>query len=570
MRLHPAIATLVVLSIADAKVAELTMEDFSETIEAEKLSLVMFYAPWCSHCKELEPVYTEAAAKLSKLAHFSKVDATVETKLASRYEVSAYPTVLVFHSGTEIGSFGGDRSVEGISEFVSRFNSPASTLMSSAEQLAQFGSTETNKRSNVIGLFKTKECPEYVFFSFVAQMLRHEMNFAETFLDDGFAHFSVSSAEPTVLAFPSSAGKKADGAVRYDGPFTPKPLISWLKAKSLPAVPMIDANNAEELVELGLPFFVIFVEADVADMVADAQALLLQVREKYESRFTFLTADGHALKDQVSALGLDINELPQVAIDEVKQDRVYPFKHEITADNLLKFAEDFVAKRLKPMEVPGGDGERPPPVQPEKGKDERAAAPKEKAAPDIVDDTDVEDAFDDVHKPDSPTGVCVCAFACECMCQRTRLGVGVRLRVRLRVNLRACVLARARANAGMLECAQRRRTRRWLRTSRRRSGTRRAQRSSRRWLWPTRPTRRSSSSTRTTLRWNWPRPTWRSCAHARRRVHHTRAHATTRADPQAHAHTHRRYFYTKSCVFCKEMAPELEEAAKQLAPAGVV
>ena len=28
----------------------------------------------------------------------------------------------------------------------------------------------------------------------------------------------------------------------------------------------------------------------------------------------------------------------QVAIDEVKQDRVYPFKQEITADNLLKFA----------------------------------------------------------------------------------------------------------------------------------------------------------------------------------------------------------------------------------------
>ena len=33
---------------------------------------------------------------------------------------------------------------------------------------------------------------------------------------------------------------------------------------------------------------------------------------RYETHFTFLTADGHALKDQVTALGLDINELPQV------------------------------------------------------------------------------------------------------------------------------------------------------------------------------------------------------------------------------------------------------------------
>jgi thiol-disulfide isomerase/thioredoxin len=58
----------------------------------------------CSHCKELEPVYTEAAAKLSKLAQFSKIDATAETKLAARHDVSAYPTILVFHSGTEIGA----------------------------------------------------------------------------------------------------------------------------------------------------------------------------------------------------------------------------------------------------------------------------------------------------------------------------------------------------------------------------------------------------------------------------------------------------------------------------------
>jgi hypothetical protein len=36
----------------------------------------------------------------------------------------------------------------------------------------------------------------------------------------------------------------------------------------------------QELVELGLPFFVIFVEADVTDMVTDAQALLMQLREK--------------------------------------------------------------------------------------------------------------------------------------------------------------------------------------------------------------------------------------------------------------------------------------------------
>ena len=40
----------------------------------------------------------------------------------------------------------------------------------------------------------------------------------------------------------------------------------------------------------------------------------LALHFRYESHFTFLTADGHALKDQVTALGLDINELPQVRL----------------------------------------------------------------------------------------------------------------------------------------------------------------------------------------------------------------------------------------------------------------
>ena len=49
-------------------------------------------------------------------------------------------------------------------------------------------------------------------------------------------------------------------------------------ARPLPAcVPTV---RLQELVELGLPFFVIFVEADVTDMVTDAQALLMQLREK--------------------------------------------------------------------------------------------------------------------------------------------------------------------------------------------------------------------------------------------------------------------------------------------------
>ena len=112
-------------------------------------------------------------------------------------------------------------------------------------------------------------------------------------------------------------------------------------------------------------------------MVSDATEMLMSVREKYEGKFTFLTADGFQLKDQVQALGLSVHELPQVAIDEVQHDRIYPFKEEITVDNLMEFAGQFVSGKLKPLKVPDGAETPPAPAaQPPSAAKEVKETPK--------------------------------------------------------------------------------------------------------------------------------------------------------------------------------------------------
>lgn len=80
----------------------LTDETFNATVEQEPLMMVYFFAPWCGHCKRLNPDYEKAAQTLwdnTPRIKLAKVDATVETALARRFDVQGYPTLLVFRNG---------------------------------------------------------------------------------------------------------------------------------------------------------------------------------------------------------------------------------------------------------------------------------------------------------------------------------------------------------------------------------------------------------------------------------------------------------------------------------------
>ena len=90
--------------------------------------LIMFYAPWCGHCKKLEPVFDEIGKYYEgKMNNIAKVDATRYIKAANHFQIKGYPTIKFVYGKANL-NFHGERKKEDIIEFMERADAPRVSL----------------------------------------------------------------------------------------------------------------------------------------------------------------------------------------------------------------------------------------------------------------------------------------------------------------------------------------------------------------------------------------------------------------------------------------------------------
>ncbi|MBI1767221.1 MAG: thioredoxin [Bacteroidetes bacterium] len=75
------------------------MKPFYEILKTEPLVLVDFSAEWCGPCKMMKPVLEELKSWIGSKAIILKIDVDKNTHTATKYEVRAVPTLLLFRNG---------------------------------------------------------------------------------------------------------------------------------------------------------------------------------------------------------------------------------------------------------------------------------------------------------------------------------------------------------------------------------------------------------------------------------------------------------------------------------------
>ena len=96
---------------------EVTVDNHNDLIKSGTNAIIDFWAEWCGPCKRMTPEYHNAEKYMESIGSnvkFLSVDVDDQTDIASQYNISAMPTLIVIKDGTIVEIHKGALSCEQI------------------------------------------------------------------------------------------------------------------------------------------------------------------------------------------------------------------------------------------------------------------------------------------------------------------------------------------------------------------------------------------------------------------------------------------------------------------------
>lgn len=254
---------------------------------------VKFYAPWCAHCKKLEPVWAHVAQALYNTnIRVGRVDCTRFSAVAQAFRVSAYPTIM-FIKGPYDYVYTGDRTKEDLLHFVNRMSGPP------VQQVTRPDSIDILKANNPIFFTyvgKQDGILWDVFYS-AAESYQPHGYFYATSVEIAKRHFGIDTV-PAALVYKERSHyyfPYSDNFDLLEPAHLNESLFRWINEERFPTFPKVTRSNIHHIVQTKKYLVLAVVEENkLSEIAAHEQEFRDMVeifvhknKQKYHGRFQF-------------------------------------------------------------------------------------------------------------------------------------------------------------------------------------------------------------------------------------------------------------------------------------------
>ncbi|XP_070777789.1 protein disulfide-isomerase A2 [Enoplosus armatus] len=327
----------------------LHINNFARALSENQFLLVEFYAPWCGHCRQLEPVYAEAAGKLKteeRAMRLAKVDATQEKELSDEFDVRGFPTLKLFVNGDRKQpiNYTGQRSVEGIIQWMKRRTGPGAPALDSADSAAQFIDSHNVA---VVGFFNDLESEEAKVFKEVSMDMT-DTEFAVSASPEVFQKYEVKAN--SVVLFKKFDDGRADFALSEDGKLDKSNLTAFIKENSLELIIQFSLQTADKIFASKILLHnLLFINSSVESQTALVDESRT-VAKTFKGKMLFITIDvTESLSHVLNFFGVSEKDAPTVRIINMETGKKFTITAgDITADSLRQLCQEVIDGTAKP------------------------------------------------------------------------------------------------------------------------------------------------------------------------------------------------------------------------------
>ncbi|EAL61701.1 protein disulfide isomerase [Dictyostelium discoideum AX4] len=319
----------------------LDSDNFHNSVSEHDVTLVMFYAPWCGHCKTLKPLYEEAAKQLSanKKIAIAKVDCTQHEQLCKQNKVQGYPTLVVFKNG-KAEPYEGDRTTKSIVQTLEEELKPTISTLESNEDIEEF---KKQHPISVVGFFDNDHDDRFKLFSELAGNNKKSAKFAVV-IDKDFSKEHVEST-PNVVLFRSFD----EPTVAHKGEFDSESLIKFIKGNSVPLLGEINRNTYKKYESIAVPLAYLFIDStqDNTQVLEDVK----KIATSQKGNAVFCWVDMKKFPQQATHMGLSGKVVPAISVDSVANKARYNFdeKETFSFDTVSKWIQDVIGGKVSPF-----------------------------------------------------------------------------------------------------------------------------------------------------------------------------------------------------------------------------